>query len=327
MGKSHVWEGDSAKPVHQTRAILPCLVWLLLAYVCATLRNMFFEKEQILLAACATCILLAGTPLLGRWALLRVHGVWLRVPRRERLVVRLVEVGVIVVMVPIFLFAYLMTQELEKRLAQETLWRTYSMDGAEAYTAARYAAAEKLLVLSLNEAEKLGGPDHPAVATGLINLAAVYLTQLKYEQAEPLFKRSLAIREKSLGPDHPSVASSLNSLALLYDRQGKRDLAEPLYKRSLVMREKSLGPEHADVATSLNNLARLYDMQGKDSLAEPLFKRALAIFETGSDPEHPELATCLNHLRILYLRIRRSIRTVGVEKILSWGRKGAGSAP
>ena len=47
------------------------------------------------------------------------------------------------------------------------------------------------------------GPDHPAVATTLNNLAAVYQAQGQYAQAETLYTRALAINETGLGPDHP----------------------------------------------------------------------------------------------------------------------------
>jgi hypothetical protein len=59
------------------------------------------------------------------------------------------------------------------------------------------------------------GPGHPAVATGISNLAAIYDALGDYHKAEPLYKRSLAIREKALGPDDPDVARNLNSHPLL----------------------------------------------------------------------------------------------------------------
>ena len=91
--------------------------------------------------------------------------------------------------------------------------------------------------------EKALGPDHPEVATGLNNLAALYQVRARYAEAEPLYQRSLAIREKTLGPEHPDVATSLNNLAEIYRAQGKYSDAEPLYQRSLVIREKALGRE------------------------------------------------------------------------------------
>jgi tetratricopeptide (TPR) repeat protein len=47
--------------------------------------------------------------------------------------------------------------------------------------------------------EKSFGPEHPAVATDLNNLAEFYDTQDQYAKAEPLYQRALAIREKPAG--------------------------------------------------------------------------------------------------------------------------------
>ena len=110
MNKRRVTEGNSAEPVRKTRAIIPCLVWLLLIYVSGVLENVFAERQQLLLAACATCIGIGSTPLLGRWALLRAHGDWSRVSRGDRLAIRFVEVGVLIAIVVVFTLAYLTAQ-------------------------------------------------------------------------------------------------------------------------------------------------------------------------------------------------------------------------
>jgi tetratricopeptide (TPR) repeat protein len=77
------------------------------------------------------------------------------------------------------------------------------------------AEAKPLLHRSLALREKALGPDHPDVAPGLNNLAALYYAQGQYAKAEPLYQRSLAIYEKALGPDHPDVAKSLENYAAL----------------------------------------------------------------------------------------------------------------
>jgi hypothetical protein len=54
----------------------------------------------------------------------------------------------------------------------------------------RYADAEPLFKRSLAIREKALGPDHPAVALLLNNLAALHRAQGRYVDAEPLSKRS-----------------------------------------------------------------------------------------------------------------------------------------
>ena len=123
--------------------------------------------------------------------------------------------------------------------------------------------------------EKVGGPEHPAVATVLNNLGQVAKVEDRFAVAEPLIKRSLAIREKVLGPDHPDVARSLNNLAELYDGRRTRD-AEKLFERALAVRERAVGPDHPDTARSLNNLAAFYAGTGYPEKALPLALRLIA---------------------------------------------------
>jgi len=167
------------------------------------------------------------------------------------------------------------------------------------YQQGKYAQAIPLAQRALTIYEKALGPDHPAVATVLNNLAVLYEAQGNYAAAAPLLKRALTIYEKALGPDHPAVAISLNSLAELYQDQGNYVAAEPLLKRALAILEKALGPDHPDVATALNNLAELYKKQGNSREAEPLLKRALAINEKALGPDHPGIALELNNLATL----------------------------
>jgi Tetratricopeptide repeat len=57
--------------------------------------------------------------------------------------------------------------------------------------------------LAIDEASY--GPDHPAVAKDLTNLALLLRDTNRFAEAEPLVRRALAIGEASYGPDHPAV--------------------------------------------------------------------------------------------------------------------------
>ncbi|CAM9793335.1 unnamed protein product, partial [Ectocarpus fasciculatus] len=195
----------------------------------------------------------------------------------------------------------------------------------------KFEEVEPLYVRCLANYEKVCGPDHPEVATGLSNWAGLLsrqdgnddeaephyeqsqstlekalgqehpdVAQLpngqgKFEEAEPLYVRSLAIGEKALGPAHPNVAATINNRAGLLDSQGKYEEAEPLYLRSLAIREKAYGPHHTEVAASLNNLAGLLRTQGKYAEAGSLYERSQTIREKALGPEHPDVATTLNN--------------------------------
>ncbi len=168
------------------------------------------------------------------------------------------------------------------------------------YRARKYDEARPLVEHALEIREKALGPEHPAVAVSLNNLANLYHNKGDYTRAEPLHQRALGIREKTLGPEHPNVAASLNNLANLYHDKGDYAKGELLHQRALAIREKSLGPEHPAVAVSLNNLANLYRAKGDYARAEPLFQRVLPIWEKALGPEHPNVAASLNNLASLY---------------------------
>jgi tetratricopeptide (TPR) repeat protein len=103
---------------------------------------------------------------------------------------------------------------------------------------AQYAQAQPLYTRALAIREKALGPDHPAVATSLNNLALLYHDQGQYAQAQPLYTRALAIREKALGPDHPAVATSLENYAALLRAIQRDTEAEKLEARAQAIRAK-----------------------------------------------------------------------------------------
>src|SRR5262249_15282646 len=75
------------------------------------------------------------------------------------------------------------------------LWQQYAEEAKQAYQKGDQVAAERLLQLSRQEAEKFG-PEDPRVAVTLNNLATLYVKQAKFAAAEPLYQRALAILEK-----------------------------------------------------------------------------------------------------------------------------------
>ena len=109
----------------------------------------------------------------------------------------------------------------------------------ELYRGGRYAEAIPLAQKALALWEKAQGPDHPAVATSLNNLAVLYREAGQYAKAEPLYQRSLAIREKALGPTHPDVATSLENYALLLRKTKRNDEAIKLETRAKAIRNKN----------------------------------------------------------------------------------------
>ncbi|BCL80048.1 tetratricopeptide repeat protein [Ktedonobacteria bacterium brp13] len=163
-----------------------------------------------------------------------------------------------------------------------------------------YAEAQPLFERALQICEQVSGPQHPATANSLNNLALLYRDQGNYAKAQPLYERALQVREQVSGPQHPATATSLNNLAGLYCDQGNYAKAQSLFERALQVREQVLGPQHPATANSLNNLAGLYRDQGNYAKAQPLYERALQVREQVLGPQHPATATSLNNLALLY---------------------------
>ena len=194
--------------------------------------------------------------------------------------------------------------------AQQTAWENYLEAGQKAYEQGDYPEARKMFSAALEEADKSGpddprvaislawltvlkdiqilGPEHPATATSLNDLATLYYGQGRYAQVEPLLQRALAIREKTLGPEHPNLATGLNNLALLYDEQGKYAQAVPLYQRALAIWEKALRPEHPQIATVLENYAALLHTLNRDAEADKMEAHAQALRAKHAEENPPK---------------------------------------
>jgi tetratricopeptide (TPR) repeat protein/CHAT domain-containing protein len=172
------------------------------------------------------------------------------------------------------------------------------------YQEGKYSEALPIAERSLKRTKKALGSDHPATATSLNNLAALYWQKGAYTKATPLLQRALAIREKTLGPDHPDTAVSRNNLGELYQDMGAYTKAARLYERALGVLKKVFGPDDPDtaaaLAAALSNLASVYRDMGAYEKAELLYQRAIAVYKKALGPDHPDTAAGLNHLARLY---------------------------
>ena len=91
--------------------------------------------------------------------------------------------------------------------------------------------------------EKALGPEHPAVARSLSNLATLYGAQGRYAKAEPLLQQSLAIMKKTLGPEHPAVATTLEDYAELLTQLKRDKEAADLRAQAMAIRAADLPPD------------------------------------------------------------------------------------
>ena len=95
-----------------------------------------------------------------------------------------------------------------------------SQVGTLLLTKADYDEAEPLLRLALQIDEASYGPDHPAVARDLNNLAGLLQDTNRLAEAEPLMRRAFVIFLSSLGLDHPNSQTVLGNYGKILQAQG-----------------------------------------------------------------------------------------------------------
>jgi tetratricopeptide (TPR) repeat protein len=177
---------------------------------------------------------------------------------------------------------------------------------------AEYGAAEPLMHVALQIAEKGYTLDPPEVAICLNNLAVLLEATNRPAEAEPLMRRALQINEASFGPDHPDVAICLDNLAQLLQATNRLDKGEPLLCRALRIKETSFGADHPGVAAVLHNLAGLLTARNRLREAEQLARSAVDVFVASLGWDHPDTKTAVtNHVGIL-----ATIKGVSVETLL-----------
>ncbi len=122
---------------------------------------------------------------------------------------------------------------------EESSWNELNAKAVTLYQQGRYPEAVKVAKEALKVAEDTFGPDHPAVAVSLHNLALPHEAQGKYGAAEPLYQRALAILEKAWGPSYPQVAAVLENMAALCKETGREDEAKRLEARAKGIRSRN----------------------------------------------------------------------------------------
>jgi tetratricopeptide (TPR) repeat protein/transcriptional regulator with XRE-family HTH domain len=162
-----------------------------------------------------------------------------------------------------------------------------------------FRAARAPLEQALDMRERVLGPDHPATASSVHDLAGLLSEQGSLAAARKLFERALVTRERTLGADHPDAAATLHDLAHVVQDLGDLTAARRLFERAVSIRERALGEDDPRTALSVNELAFLLKEQGELAAARPLFERALATLERTAGPDHPATASSLNDLGLL----------------------------
>jgi CHAT domain-containing protein len=146
------------------------------------------------------------------------------------------------------------------------------------------------------------GPDHPAVAAPLVNLANVLVLEGNFPRAEQFARRAVAVNEQhpDVGPKHPQTALSTHALAGVLDAKGDFARSIELLDRTFTIKKEAYGADSPEATRSLENLAGAYYEQGDYAKAAPLHDRILPNVEKHQGPDHPETAIAVNNAARLY---------------------------
>lgn len=175
------------------------------------------------------------------------------------------------------------------RKRDERDWARLNEEFGKAYSRHRFDEALRRAEDSLQLAERAFGPNDPAVAASLNNMAGVLEATGDYTRLEEILQRTLIIRNQALGPGHPDTGKSLTNLGRLKHYQRRYAEAEPLYLRALAIHDAIQGQDRNEftIIGALHDLASLYRDQEQYAKAVPYVKRELEIWEQQFGPEHP----------------------------------------
>ncbi|HSG40156.1 MAG TPA: serine/threonine-protein kinase [Thermoanaerobaculia bacterium] len=148
----------------------------------------------------------------------------------------------------------------------------------------RYGEAEKHLVDSLAQREKLLGPEHPDVAESLDALGVLWTRRERPERALPYNERALRIYSlKSPGSMHWALAH--NNLAEGLRQMGRHEEALEHLREALDTLEKRGEPEGMLIAALLDSLGKVLLAQGRPADAVPPLERAVGVCDRTAPPE------------------------------------------
>jgi tetratricopeptide (TPR) repeat protein len=175
-----------------------------------------------------------------------------------------------------------------------------------------YSAAVRVFREAVNKAETGIGPDDPATAMILRNLALAYVENGNARSAEQTAKLALSIIESRFGPAEPGLTPVLNVLAECYAASGRVAEAQSISERAV-----SIGPDagvHYGIA--LHNLGALHEYSGDAEGAASFYRRAIAVKSEVLGAGHAHVRFSKAALR----RVEQSERSTGLVKLALEGR-------
>lgn len=157
----------------------------------------------------------------------------------------------------------------------------------------RYSAAVRVFRQAVDKAKADPGPQDPATAMILRNLALAYVQTGNFAAAEQSSKLALSIIESRFGPNEPGLTPILNVLAECYASEGRIAVARQSSERAVAI--GPLAGPHYGIA--LHNLAAMREFSGDLEAAASLYRRAITAKIEALGAKHPYVALSKSALR------------------------------
>jgi tetratricopeptide (TPR) repeat protein len=146
---------------------------------------------------------------------------------------------------------------------------------------------------ALAVAERSFGPDHPATARALKELAGALDEAHRFGEALDRLARALEVERRVLGEAHPELGVTYNAQGLSLLKTDRHAEARDAFRRARDLLAASVGPEHPFVGVTGASLGRALYYLGQHAEALAEHQRAVEILERSAGPEHPFLLSPL----------------------------------
>ena len=191
-------------------------------------------------------------------------------------------------------------------VAQQAKFDKLASEGNLAFTAGRFAAAERAYLEALEEETKEKQASASSRLVILNALATIFNMQGRYSEAESVCQRALTLAETTSGGSTPAMANILSTVASIELHVGHYGRAEQSIRHAIAIRERSSTGDHeTELVADFATLGVVLCGQGKCKQADQVVKRALRLCEPGNASCQVGLAAALTTLGAINVSRRR----------------------
>jgi hypothetical protein len=144
-----------------------------------------------------------------------------------------------------------------------------------------------LLWSSLGNLVRSFGPDHPDVATALVNVSRILRRQAKTTHVLARIARAIEIRERVHGKDALLTAAARNNRAVILADLQEHEEAIAELRRVRTIVERTLPPSHGDRAIPVRNIDVNLPALGRAAEGPAHLREGIATASRLYGPSHP----------------------------------------